>query len=170
MVTPDPARRRFCFGLAGLAGLTATGLRAEDIVELEWRHLISPGETSLPPELQGLIPHDEAAMANGQPPSTGVRTDWNGRTVRLSRFIIPLDYDGTSVTAFMLVPYVGACIHVPPPPANQLVLVTTERPYESDGLFAPVIVTGIFGTASTSTQLAEIGHALSADRVATYRG
>lgn len=58
MVTPDPTRRRFCFGLAGLAGLTATRLRAEDIVELEWRDLIPPGETSLPPELQGLIPHD----------------------------------------------------------------------------------------------------------------
>ncbi|MCB1356218.1 MAG: DUF3299 domain-containing protein [Maritimibacter sp.] len=170
MVSPDPVRRRFYFGLAGLAGLTATGLRAEDIVELEWRDLVPPGETSLPPELQGLIPHDEAAMASGQPPSTGVRTDWNGRTVRLSGFIIPLDYDGTGVTAFMLVPYVGACIHVPPPPANQLVLVTTERPYESDGLFAPVTVTGMFGTASTSTQLAEIGYALSADRVVPYRG
>lgn len=170
MVSPDHVRRRFCFGLEGLAGLTATGLRAEDVIDLEWRDLVPRDETSLTPDLQGLIPHDETAMASGQPPSTGVRTDWNGRTVRLSGFIIPLDYDGIGVTAFVLAPYVGAYIQVPPPPANQLVLVTTEQPYESDGLFAPVTVTGMFGTASTSTQLAEIRYALSADRAVAYRG
>ncbi len=104
MVRPDHVRRRFCYGLAGLAGLTATSLRAEDVVSLEWRDSIPQGETSFPLELQGLIPHDEAAMASGQPPSTGVRTDWNSRTVRLSGYIIPLDYDGTGVTTFMLVP------------------------------------------------------------------
>ncbi|OIQ33469.1 MAG: hypothetical protein BM562_00015 [Alphaproteobacteria bacterium MedPE-SWcel] len=170
MVKPDPVRRRVCFGLAGLAGLMATQSRAaEDVVDLEWRDLIPPGAASRHTEFQRLLPHDETAMASGQPPSTGVRTDWNGRIVRLSGFIVPLDYDGTGVTAFMLVPYVGACIHVPPPPANQLVLVTTEQPYEADGLFAAVTVTGMFGSASTSTQLAEIGYALSADRIDAYR-
>ena len=69
----------------------------------------------------------------------------------------------------MLVPYVGACIHVPPPPANQLVLVTTETPYEVDGLFSAVTVTGMFGTASTSTQLADIGYALSAEDIRAFR-
>lgn len=164
-----PDRRTFLLLLAGIASVDAADLRAENVVELEWGDLIPEGQTSLPPELQGLIVHDEAALASEQPPSTGVRTDWNGRTVRLSGYMIPLDYDGTGVTAFMLMPYVGACIHVPPPPANQLVLVTAEQPYESDGLFAPVTVTGMFGTASTSTQLAEIGYALSADRVKPYR-
>ena len=170
MVGTDRIRRRFCLGLAGAAGLTATGLRAEDVVDLEWRDLVPQGEAPLPPALQGVIPHDKAGIASGQPPSTGVRANWNGRTVRLSGFIIPLDFKGTGVTAFMLVPYVGACIHVPAPPANQLVLVTTERPFESDGLFAPVTVTGMFGTASMSTQLAEVGYALSADLVVPYRG
>ncbi len=102
--------------------------------------------------------------------ATKLNTALDGVSVKLPGFIIPLDYDGTGVTAFMLVPYIGASIHVPPPPANQLVLVTTERPYESDRLFSPVTVTGMFGTASTSTQLAEIGYALSADRVMPYRG
>ena len=170
MVSFCLTRRAVCLGLTGLAGLTATGLRAEEIVDLEWLDLIPAGEDVLPAELQGVFPHDEAEMASRQPASTGTRTEWNGRIVRLSGFIIPLDYDGTGVVAFMLVPYVGACIHVPPPPANQLVLVTTERPYESDGLYDPVTVTGMFGAASTSTQLAQVGYALSADRVAPYRG
>ncbi|MBV0913852.1 DUF3299 domain-containing protein [Anianabacter salinae] len=170
MVGTGRTRRGVCLGLAGLAGLAASGLRAEDIVDLEWRDLLPEGQSSLPPQLQGLVPHDETDMASSQAVSTGVRTDWNGRTVRLSGFIIPLDQKGTGVTAFMLVPYVGACIHVPPPPANQLILVTTEDPYESGGLFDPVTVTGMFGTASMSTQLAEVGYALSADRIVAYRG
>ena len=47
--------------------------------------------------------------------------------------------------------------------------MTTEKSYEDDGLFAPVTVTGMFGTAQTSTQLADIGYALSADKVEPYQ-
>lgn len=169
MARLDPARRALCLGLAGLLGLTATGLRAEETMQLEWGDLVPPDQPYMSPEIQGIIPHDESAMASRQPVSGGIRTDWNGQNVRLSGFIIPLDYTGTGVTAFILVPYVGACIHVPPPPANQLVLVTTPQPYPSDRLFAAVTVTGMFGAASTSTQLAEIGYALSADSIEPYQ-
>ena len=53
----------------------------------------------------------------------------DGVTVRLPGYIIPVDLGADGVTSFVLVPYVGACIHVPPPPANQLVFVTTEKPW-----------------------------------------
>jgi hypothetical protein len=72
------------------------------------------------------------------------------------------------VTAFILVPYVGACIHVPPPPANQLVFVTSEEPYESQGLFEAVWVTGLFSTGTTDTALAEIGYAMAAQEIESY--
>jgi len=88
--------------------------------------------------------------------------------VRLPGFIVPIDYEGSAVTAFILVPFVGACVHVPPPPANQLVFVTTPEPYEFSGLFEPVNVTGMFGTSSMSTQLAEIGYALSAEKIEPF--
>jgi hypothetical protein len=39
-------------------------------------------------------------------------------------------------------PYVGACIHTPPPPANQMVYVNVPAGFESDGLYAPVWVEG----------------------------
>ena len=137
-------------------------------MKLTWADLLPEGETALPPGLQGFIDHDGPDLSRQQPASSGVRTDWNGQIVQLPGFIVPIDYDATGVTAFILVPYVGACIHVPPPPANQLVFVTTQDPYESDGLFEPVRVTGMFGTAATSTQLAQIGYALSADTVEPF--
>lgn len=167
MQTPV-TRRAFCAGLALVAALPATVLRAASATVLTWKDLLPEGETTLPPGLQGLVQHDQASLAAQQPESSGVRTDWNGETVQMSGFIVPLDYEGTGVTAFMLVPYVGACVHVPPPPANQLVFVTTEEPYESEGLFEAVTVTGMFGTAATSTQLADVGYALSADRIEPY--
>lgn len=157
-----------------LAGLAASPLLAqrgwaEAYVDLDWEDLLPKGETAPPPALHGLIDHSEAALSSQQPTSSGVRTDWNGQIVRLPGFVVPIDYRGTGVTAFILVPYVGACVHVPPPPANQLVFVTTETPYESSGLFEPVNVIGMFGVSSISTHLAQIGYALSADRIEPYR-
>ena len=166
MVVIQPTRRAVLLGVAA-AGLAGRGF-AETVVDLKWRDLLPKDDYSLPGELQGIVPHNEADLAARLPASTGIRTDWNGKIVKLSGFIVPIDYKGTGVTAFILVPYVGACVHVPPPPANQLVFVTTGNPYESTGMFEAVTVTGMFGTASKSTQLAEIGYALSADEIQAY--
>lgn len=163
-----PTRRTLLLG-AACATVLPRHLAAEEVVELTWPDLVPEGETAPPPILQGLIEHDSAGLAASQPASGGVRTDWNGRTVRLAGFIVPVDFEGSGVTAFLLVPFVGACVHVPPPPANQLVFVTTAKPYETDGLFEAVTVTGMFGTAATSTQLAQVGYALSADNIEPFR-
>lgn len=166
--TTDLKRRRL---LTALTVVPFLGGRAfsEDVIELSWSDLLPKTETAIPQSLLGIIEHDNLSLSSEQPESSGVRSDWNGQTVRLPGYIVPIDYDGTSVTAFILVPYVGACVHVPPPPANQLVLVTTSTPYESEGLFEPVYVTGMFGISSISTHLADIGYALSADEIEPYQ-
>lgn len=160
-------RRHVLTALAACAALPHSA-RAEAFVDLDWSDLLPEGETAIPQVLQGLVDHERTDLFSQQPASSGVRTDWNGQIVRIPGFIVPIDYSGTGVTAFILVPYVGACVHVPPPPANQLVFVTTEKPYESSGLFEAVNVIGMFGSASTKTQLAEIGYALSADSIESY--
>lgn len=157
-----------------LAGMAASTLvpsvaHAEPYIDLDWEDLLPEDQSTIPNSLRGLLPHDEGQQLNSQQPaSSGVRTEWNGQIVRLPGFIVPIDYDGKGVTAFILVPYVGACVHVPPPPANQLVFVTTQTPYVSDGLFEPVNVIGMFGVSSINTHLAEIGYALSADEILAY--
>lgn len=158
--------------LAGMAASTVLpgAAHAEDYIDLEWEDLLPEGTSTVANTLRSLLPHDEQLpLTSQQPASSGVRTDWNGKIVRIPGFIVPIDYQGTGVTAFILVPYVGACVHVPPPPANQLVFVTTPTPYESDGLFEPVNVIGMFGVSSLSTHLAEIGYALSADKIEPFR-
>jgi len=163
-----PNRRHLLAGLAGCAALPSAVHAATEPVDLKWGDLMPEGERAVPPVLFNMIGHDGIGPETGQPPSSGVRTDWNGKTVRIPGFIVPLEQDSDGVTAFILVPFVGACIHVPPPPANQLVFVTTKRPYESDGMFEAVTVTGLFGTSALSTELGDIGYSLAADRITPY--
>ena len=66
----------------------------------------------------------------------------DGKRVVIAAFIVPLEDDMQQADEFLLVPYFGACIHVPPPPANQIVYVTTEKPYPIEELFDAVHVTG----------------------------
>ena len=51
----------------------------------------------------------------------------NGKTVRVPGYMVPLEDDQEQVTEFLLVPYVGACIHTPPPPPNQIVHVKSGK-------------------------------------------
>jgi len=135
----------------------------QSAVPLDWHALLPHPEEAT--AIRGVIEHEQIAGLFVQPPSTGVRTEWNGQIVRMPGYTVPIAFDGDLVTEFILVPYVGACIHVPPPPANQLVYVTTETPFQSAGVFDPVTVTGVFHTTPTSTRLAEIGYMMSASSV-----
>ena len=45
------------------------------------------------------------------------------KKVRLPGYVVPLDAERGEKREFLLVPYFGACIHTPPPPANQIVLI-----------------------------------------------
>ena len=161
--------RRAVLTAMAAAALMPGMARAEDFIDLDWDDLLPKDQVASHTELRQLFFHDEQEpLTTQQPASTGVRTDWNGQVVRLPGFIVPIEYSGSAVSAFILVPFVGACVHVPPPPANQLVLVTAPTPFESKGLFEAVNVTGMFGVSSVSTQIAEIGYALSADKIEPF--
>ena len=65
-----------------------------------------------------------------------------GEVIRMPGYALPLEYSPNGATELFLVPYVGACIHVPPPPPNQIVSISMETPLELAGMFEPVWVTG----------------------------
>ena len=87
----------------------------------------------------------------------------------LGGYVVPLDFESTRVTEFLLVPFVGACIHVPPPPANQIVYVTSAEGFEVSGLFEPVTVVGTLRTSQASTGIADAGYSLDAESVVLRR-
>lgn len=94
----------------------------------------------------------------------------NDKTVRIDGYAVPLEFDETNVHEFLLVPYFGACIHVPPPPGNQTVYVTSEKGLELAGLWDPVTVVGNMKTVHFSSELAEAGYTIEAKAVGPYEG
>ena len=94
-----------------------------------------------------------------------VVAELDGKRVRIGGYVVSLDFDATKVKEFLLVPFVGACIHVPPPPANQIVYVKSELGFEVTGMFDPVWVTGTLKATTAHTGLAEAGYSLVAEKV-----
>jgi len=180
-------RRRFLVGAAALAALPVLAVAlyrtagdgpedgandvlngaAGEVIELSWTDLVPESEGTELSYLRGLgvVQHGQMSSVFNQETSGAVTEAYDGKTVRIPGYLIPLDHDGLGMTSGLLVPYVGACIHVPPPPPNQLIFVTSSTPYESSGLFEPVWITGTMETAATETQLAEIGYTLIAHRI-----
>ncbi|MDA7746638.1 DUF3299 domain-containing protein [Psychromonas sp.] len=82
-----------------------------------------------------------------------VNQNLNEQRVRIAGYVLPLEMDGLKVTELLLVPYVGACIHEPVPPANQIVLVKFAQGIEVDGPFTPVWVQGKMTTQIGTSKL-----------------
>jgi hypothetical protein len=116
------------------------------------------------PEQQAAQAQWDAVLNNDR-----VRPDLDRAKVKLPGFIVPLQTaaDGR-VTEFFLVPYFGACIHVPPPPPNQIVLVRYTKGFPLQDLYAPIWIEGTLRTEVASNELADAAYTLSADRVVLY--
>lgn len=165
---PQMSRRRF--GLLAAAGLLLPHRAlAADFREITWKDLIPPGVA-----YGAIIGNGARDEVNDtwkpvfDENATRLNTALDGERIRLPGFTIPLDMGAAGMTRFVLVPYVGACIHVPPPPPNQLVFVTTEAPWPGDGLWDPVWVSGLLRARLQSTEVAMIGYEIAAERIEKY--
>lgn len=95
--------------------------------------------------------------------------DIDGKAIRIAGFMVPLEWGKKEVKEFLLVPYFGACIHVPPPPANQIIFVQADTPYKpKDGMDA-VWVNGVIELASSKTDMGDSGYRLVAKKVEPYK-
>lgn len=65
-----------------------------------------------------------------------------GKEISIKGFMMPLDYEAKEVVEFLFMPYVPSCMHVPPPPANQLVLVKMKKGAKIKPSFYPIELTG----------------------------
>jgi uncharacterized protein len=117
-----------------------------------------------PPLAEGRFMSMKRRQPGGdQPPR--VVNELNGKRVRIGGYIVPLDFEATTIKEFLLVPFVGACIHVPPPPTNQIVYVKSQKGFQVAGQFDPVWVTGTLKTETAFTGLADAGYSIDADSV-----
>lgn len=171
-------------GLALFASALPSALQAQAPRALKWEELVPaappkplkpffgnrPADGPRGPDALAEPPPSEdrgwmsapAQQSSGPAP---VVTALDGEVVNIGGYVVPLDFDQTKVKEFLLVPFVGACIHVPPPPANQIIYVKPAQPFEIKATFDPVYVTGKISVAPTFTGLAETGYTINADKV-----
>lgn len=93
----------------------------------------------------------------------------SGQRVRIPGFVVPLEGDGRTIREFLLVPYFGACVHVPPPPANQLIHVVPGKPLPAGWNMMPVWVNGVLTVERTESGMGSAGYRLSGTKVEEYK-
>ncbi|WP_304639500.1 DUF3299 domain-containing protein [Pseudomonas sp.] len=153
-------------------------LPAQAAQKLSWGELVPPDARSLLGMPQPV--HDLSDLADalegeyGDPavqmePNAPVVAELDGREVMLPGYIVPLGIsERGEVNEFLLVPYFGACIHVPPPPSNQIVYVTSDRGVKLEALYQPFWVTGPMQVEQTESDLANAGYRIVASAIEPY--
>jgi len=94
----------------------------------------------------------------------------NNARIRIAGFVVPLDAEGEAIHEFLLVPYFGACIHTPPPPANQVIHVTLATPAKGVRMMDAIWVTGVMHTTSSDTGMGTAGYRMDGQSVRPYQG
>lgn len=161
--------RRDLLALSAAGALLPGRVQALAARQIEWEELIPPGVPYSEIIGEGKVDEQKDLwLPVFDENATKLNPDLNGAYIRMPGFVLPIEFDSTSVSSFVLVPYLGACLHTPPPPPNQLVFVTVAKPWPSAELWTPVWVTGHMTHELQSTEVAEVGYALDAEHMEIY--
>lgn len=172
------AERDFAVGdtLSADAGDARQGFR-----DVSWDDLIPPDW--IPEDLFAELFDDSADEIEDFDPRAvaimeKIREEWDrapivprldGQRIRIPGFVVPLEGDAEEIQEFLLVPYFGACIHVPPPPANQLIHVMPDDAIPARWNMTPVWVSGVMSVARYASDMGTAGYQLRAIEVEEYR-
>ena len=122
---------------------------------LEWWELMPADYVPEPQAYLFAVGPDADEMTSALE-ETPVVEAFDGQEISIPGYVVPLAGDETMITEFLLVPYFGACIHTPPPPANQIVYVKPKYPLLQEDSWDPVTVVG---TLSVQGQTSDFGAA-----------
>jgi hypothetical protein len=147
---------------------SAASTNSTEVLTLDWIDLIPENERhafdqrGMPVQLN----HEEDAPEQSKIGS--VRQELNDSMVKIPGFVIPLEGDNNVVTEFILVPFLGACVHVPPPPPNQIIYVRFPQGAPVQELWDVVYVVGKLKTETVSHELAEVGYVIDGSSLEAY--
>ena len=102
--------------------------------------------------------------------STDVNPSMDGQKIRIPGFVVPLEFDEEqTISQFFLVPYFGACLHMPPPPPNQIILVDAPEGVQMSALYEPFWLEGEVSTVVTENDMAKSAYAMQLHKLSPYR-
>ncbi len=148
----------------------------DDLLNEEWyqqmkKHIASYGRMSF---LKDGSEEAEKLMASMRKKldEAPISTKYINQKIRMPGFVVPLDAVRNGQREVLLVPYFGACIHTPPPPANQIVLVTPHPQLNLSKTLESMDVIWVEGElkeARTKTASGVSGYSLEAIKVYPYK-
>lgn len=146
------------------------GASADDTTELSWKQLAPAGDIEKLASAQvmallraaphGSLEDSPGSMQAIQPGLYDAVQAWDGANVRISGFVVPLDFDRGESREFLLVPYYGACIHAPPPPPNQIIYVSSATPVTIGSLSDAHMIEGVLAVSSNSSAMGDSSYRL----------
>ena len=142
-----------------------------------WRELAPPNWVATPP----FRSQDIARLGDADPRAKALLADmrsaWssappnpllNGVAIRTAGFVVPVEQGRDGTREFLLVPYYGACIHTPPPPANQIIDVFTSAPVKGMNAMDTVWVAGVLNVTRNEHDSGSSIYAMRAEDVEPY--
>lgn len=137
---------------------------------LDWLELMPEEDLRLLESLPEIQHEGDGPMSLPDEIMTGrVVPEMDNTRARIPGFIVPLKTVGDQrIVEFFLVPYYGACIHVPPPPPNQIIHVTFPEGIELEVLYEPFWVQGPLTISRTEHDIGTASYAIEAQAVTPY--
>jgi hypothetical protein len=145
--------------------------QAQRILSQDWAQLLPLSERehfSLvpPPPLHDYLSADASATQSG---SSQANNALEGTHIQLVGFVVPLALTPTgAVSEFFLVPYVGACIHVPPPAPNQMVYVKLSTPLSLQSLYQAYLMNGTMHARRRGSDLGTAVYSMDVGHIEPY--
>lgn len=102
--------------------------------------------------------------------STNIVTEMDGEFIRLPGFVVPIEFgdEEFEITQFFLVPFFGACVHLPPPPPNQIVFVDYPEGLTLKSLYDAFWLSGKMITTLTENETATSAYTMKLDKIEAY--
>ena len=129
-------------------------------------------------DVDGLLAIREEITEKRRARGQKANAELNGKNIRIPGYLLPLEFEDKKVVEFLLVPWVGACIHTPPPPANQIVHVKLNKGFDiGDSIYTPVWVNGVMKTEKNNPELSfvdgkqniDVSYVMQADAIELYQ-
>ncbi|MDX1626150.1 MAG: DUF3299 domain-containing protein [Wenzhouxiangellaceae bacterium] len=154
--------------IACLLLLLAPALAFSEAREIEWLDLM-PDDVA-----ERWVAGQTAIDHSALPDSTEFQSfetvgTLDGQRVRLPGFVVPVETDEEGrLTEFFLVPYFGACIHVPPPPANQIVDGRLVEPIRMVVIWEAFLMEGVLQVEEVSNATADSAYSMQVEALRPY--
>jgi len=148
--------------LAFMLTAIAPGLLADETPRaLAWEELMPAGWKPTMPDFSSFF-HDPSTPAAAQDNDAPLVEALDDTLISIEGWLVPLDWGSDAIKEFLFVPWFGACIHVPPPPPNQIIRVTLAEGVPEREMFEPQVITGRLRTERSESELALAGYRIRA--------